>query len=78
MTFPTADMELTRLLVVSDVERSRQWYTDVLGLRIQGVRRDVLCTHFLTPPVDRGSEIRAFFRDPDGHLFEISEVSRPD
>lgn len=29
---------------------------------------------FLTPPVNRGMEIRAFFRDPDGHLFEISQV----
>jgi catechol 2,3-dioxygenase-like lactoylglutathione lyase family enzyme len=29
---------------------------------------------FLTPPVDRGAEIRCFFRDPDGHLLEISEV----
>jgi catechol 2,3-dioxygenase-like lactoylglutathione lyase family enzyme len=29
---------------------------------------------FLTPPVDWGGEIRAFFRDPDGHLFELSEV----
>lgn len=29
---------------------------------------------FLTPPVDREGEIRAFFRDPDGHLLEISEV----
>jgi catechol 2,3-dioxygenase-like lactoylglutathione lyase family enzyme len=29
---------------------------------------------FLTPPVDRGGEIRAFFRDPDGYLFEISEL----
>jgi catechol 2,3-dioxygenase-like lactoylglutathione lyase family enzyme len=29
---------------------------------------------FLTPPADRGGEVRAFFRDPDGHLFEISEV----
>ena len=28
---------------------------------------------FLTDPYDWGSEIRAFFRDPDGHLFEISE-----
>jgi catechol 2,3-dioxygenase-like lactoylglutathione lyase family enzyme len=28
---------------------------------------------FLTPPVDRGAETRCFFRDPDGHLFEISE-----
>jgi len=32
---------------------------------------------FLAPPVDWGGEIRAFFRDPDGHLLEISEaVSR--
>ena len=30
---------------------------------------------FLTPPVDRGGEIRAFFRDLDGHLFEISELT---
>ncbi len=30
---------------------------------------------FLTDPVDRGGEIRAFFRDPDGHLFEISELT---
>jgi catechol 2,3-dioxygenase-like lactoylglutathione lyase family enzyme len=29
---------------------------------------------FLAPPVDRGVEIRAFFRDPDGHLLEISEI----
>jgi catechol 2,3-dioxygenase-like lactoylglutathione lyase family enzyme len=28
---------------------------------------------FLTPPVFSGPETRAFFRDPDGHLFEISE-----
>ncbi len=30
---------------------------------------------FLAPPVDRGGEIRAFFRDLDGHLFEISELT---
>ncbi|HXQ96133.1 MAG TPA: VOC family protein [Candidatus Acidoferrales bacterium] len=28
---------------------------------------------FLTPPVEYPWEIRAFFRDPDGHLFEISQ-----
>lgn len=28
---------------------------------------------FITPPFDRGAEIRCFFYDPDGHLFEISE-----
>ncbi len=30
---------------------------------------------FLTSPRHRGSETRAFFQDPDNHLFEISEVS---
>lgn len=30
---------------------------------------------FLTPPYDWGAEIRCFFRDPDGHLFEISQAS---
>jgi catechol 2,3-dioxygenase-like lactoylglutathione lyase family enzyme len=29
---------------------------------------------FLTPPVESDREIRAFFRDPDGHLLEISEA----
>src|SRR5688572_6441354 len=29
--FPTPDNELTHILVVSDVERSRDWYRDVLG-----------------------------------------------
>jgi catechol 2,3-dioxygenase-like lactoylglutathione lyase family enzyme len=29
---------------------------------------------FLTPPHDWGHEVRCFFRDPDGHLFEISEA----
>ena len=29
---------------------------------------------FLTAPVDWGGEVRCFFRDPDGHLLEISEA----
>lgn len=37
-------------------------------LRARGAR-------FLAEPVDRGGEIRAFFRDPDGHLLEISEIT---
>lgn len=28
---------------------------------------------FLSPPLSKGSETRCFLRDPDGHLFEISE-----
>jgi catechol 2,3-dioxygenase-like lactoylglutathione lyase family enzyme len=30
---------------------------------------------FLTPPLDRGGEIRCFLRDPDGHLIELSELT---
>jgi catechol 2,3-dioxygenase-like lactoylglutathione lyase family enzyme len=29
---------------------------------------------FLTAPVESEWEVRAFFRDPDGHLWEISQV----
>ena len=29
---------------------------------------------FLSPPIERPGEIRCFFRDPDGHLLEISEA----
>ena len=29
---------------------------------------------FLTSPVESDWEVRAFFRDPDGHLLEISEA----
>jgi lactoylglutathione lyase len=29
--------------------------------------------HFLTPPLDHGSEIRCYLRDPDGHLIEVGQ-----
>jgi len=130
VTFPTEDMPLTHILVVSDVERSRRWYADVLGAELHreyGGDSAVLSfngswlllvagggptddkptvslappedpdrlahlftirvpdcraayetlrsrgAQFLTPPIDHGAESRCFFRDPDGHLFEISE-----
>ena len=30
---------------------------------------------FLTPPMDRGGEIRCYMRDPDGHLIEVGEAT---
>ena len=129
--FPTGAVEVTQLLVVRDLERSRAFYSNVLGadvhreyggtslvLQFQGVwlllvtgggptedkpsvtfapppDPDVVShqltmrvpdcqaayeilrergAKFLTPPHDRGGEIRCFFRDPDGHLLEISEI----
>lgn len=130
--FPTEGVELTQLLVVSDLERSKRFYRDVLGaslhreyggtsavLNFQGVwlllvtggdptedkpgvtfappmdprvvshqltirvpdcqaAYETLSSRgaeFLTPPLERSGEIRCFFRDPDGHLLEISEVT---
>jgi catechol 2,3-dioxygenase-like lactoylglutathione lyase family enzyme len=131
--FPSADLAVTHILVVSDLARSKAWYLDVLGATLYGEYggtsvvlqlggawllivagggptddkpevtlappadpnlRDNLFTMrvddcratyeelrgrgavFLTPPVDHGAETRCFFRDPDGHLFEISEYRR--
>lgn len=128
--FPEPGSELTHILVVADVERSRAWYVDVLGatlyreyggdsavlqfqgawlllvlggpptedkpsvtfvppsdpdhishaftIRVQDCRAAYQTlvgrgADFLTPPVTHGRETRCFFRDPDGHLFEISE-----
>ena len=30
---------------------------------------------FLTPPTDRGAELRCYMRDPDGHLIEVGQVT---
>lgn len=130
--FPTEGVALTHLLVVSDLNRSRHFYQDVLGatvyreysgtscvlsfqgswlllvtggapskdkptvtfapptdpdtvshemtIRVPDCRRayEILKERgaiFLTPPLDRGEEIRCFFRDPDGHLLEISQAT---
>ncbi len=129
--FPSDDVELTTLLVVTDIERSRRFYQDVLGATVfreyggtscvlsfqgswlllvtgGGPTKDKpsvtfapppdpnMVSHeltirvpdcqaayeilkskgaeFLTPPVNWGGEVRCFFRDPDGHLLEISQA----
>ena len=126
-------MELTHILVVSDLKRSVAWYRDILGATLTGeyggtsavfnydgawllvvtpggetadkpgtefvpppdpskishsmtIRvPDCRAAHemlrargarFLTEPHESAWEVRCFFRDPDGHLFEISERKR--
>lgn len=127
---PFIDSEFTTILVVSDMQRSRKFYLDILKaelfreyggdsmvikflgswillvtaggptedkpnthfkppsdpdtvshaftIRVKDCQRsyDILKergAEFITPPYTRGAETRCFFRDPDGHLFEISE-----
>ena len=129
--FPVEGMEVTTILVVSDLDRSRAFYRDVLGAEIHReyggtsiVLRfletwlllvtgggptedkptvtftppsdpdtvsvaftirvpDCMAAYaalmergavFLTPPVVRPWETRCFLRDPDGHLFELSQA----
>ena len=127
---PFEGSELTTILVVKDIEKSKKFYIDTLGAELNREHGGssmvikflnnwiVLVTagepsadkpntyflppetinkvshsytirvkdchlsysilkdrgvEFITPPYDWGMEIRCFFRDPDGHLFEISE-----
>lgn len=30
---------------------------------------------FITPPIDRGAEIRCYIRDPDGYLIEVGQAT---
>ena len=30
---------------------------------------------FLTPPIERGAEIRCYMRDPDGYIIEVGEAT---
>lgn len=129
--FPIDGMELTHILVIRDIVKAKNFYTNVLGAEVYREYGGTSCVlkflgswlllvtggeptkdkpsvtfsptenpdlvshamtirvmdcnnayeilrergaEFLTPPTDWGGEIRCFFRDPDGHLFEISEV----
>ncbi|MHA1988780.1 MAG: VOC family protein [Promethearchaeota archaeon] len=131
-TFPTEDMEMTHILVISDLEKSKVFYKDILGAEVYREYGDTSCVinfngswillvtggkptkdkaevtfappsdskivnhsftirvkdcnksyeilksrgaKFHSPPTDWGSEIRCFFSDPDGYLFEISQIS---
>jgi catechol 2,3-dioxygenase-like lactoylglutathione lyase family enzyme len=71
---PTKDKPNINFAPPDDPRRVSQSFT----IRVKDCQRsyEVLKergAEFLTPPVDWGAEVRAFFRDPDGHLFEISE-----
>jgi catechol 2,3-dioxygenase-like lactoylglutathione lyase family enzyme len=76
-TFPVDGMEVTHLLVVSDVDRSRSFYEHVLGAEVLpgGVRGPSVPRRHVSDPARR---LRlgggCFFRGPDGHLLEISEA----
>ena len=128
---PTEEIVLTQFIVSSNVERSRRFYTEVLGgetvlegeptvvalangwiiINVGGGPTDDKPTvtleppsdqdrvsaflnirvadihavyeewsgrgaEFVTPPIDRGREIRCYIRDPDGHLIEVGQTTQ--
>ncbi len=71
---PTDDKPGVVLAPPSDPDRRDNLFT----IRVDDCRAtyDLLRARggtFLTPPVTSGAETRCFLRDPDGHLFELSE-----
>ncbi len=72
---PTADKPDVVMSAPDDPGRVSHSFT----IRVQDCREayETLLergAEFLTPPHDWGAEIRCFFPDPDGHLFEISQI----
>ena len=68
---PAEGITVTHFLVVRNVARSRAFYADIQAVYGEWSERGA---EFLTPPQDRGAEIRCYIRDPDGHLIEVGQT----
>jgi catechol 2,3-dioxygenase-like lactoylglutathione lyase family enzyme len=71
---PTEDKPTVRFVESSDIDKVDHAFT----IRVEDCRRSYSVlkdrgARFLTEPKESDWEVRAFFRDPDGHLFEISQ-----
>jgi len=74
---PTEDKPTVTLEAPTDLDR----VTSFMNIRvadIEAIHRDWSArgAEFLTPPQDRGAEIRCYVRDPDGHLIEVGQTVR--
>ena len=74
---PTADKPTVTFAEPADADRV-DYAVTIRVVDCHGAYDDLRArgATFLTPPYQQGSETRCFFRDPDGHLFEISSVNR--
>lgn len=66
--------------VVLDVPGDPNRVSAFLNLRVADIQRvydewSAKGATFLTPPIDRGPEIRCYMRDPDGHLIEVGQAT---
>src|SRR6516225_7930420 len=74
---PTPDKPSVTLVPPSDPEHASAF----LNIRVADIHAvyaewSARGAKFLTPPIDRGVEIRCYMRDPDGHLIEVGQLVR--
>ena len=74
---PTDDKPTVTLTTPSDPTHTSAF----LNIRVADINKaykewSARGAHFLTEPKDHGREIRAFIRDPDGHLIEVGQTTR--
>jgi hypothetical protein len=82
---PPEGIVLTHFIVSDDVERSRRFYTEVLGGRVVFPGEPVnvaLSNSWIVINGSRTSrpdqyEKRCYIRDPDGHLIEVGQTTDP-
>jgi catechol 2,3-dioxygenase-like lactoylglutathione lyase family enzyme len=73
---PTEDKPTVTLETPPDPDR----VSSFLNIRVADIQAvyaewSARGAEFLTPPIDRGAEIRCYLRDPDGHLIEVGQAT---
>ncbi|MBV9310380.1 MAG: VOC family protein [Solirubrobacterales bacterium] len=73
---PTPDKPTVTLEAPQDLDRVHA-FLNIRVADIHAVFRDWggRGAEFLTPPIDRGVELRCYMRDPDGHLIEVGQAT---
>jgi catechol 2,3-dioxygenase-like lactoylglutathione lyase family enzyme len=73
---PTEDKPTVILETPPDPDRTSS-FLNIRVADIEAVYEDWKSrgAEFLTPPQDRGAEIRCYMRDPDGHLIEVGQTN---
>ena len=68
--------------VTLDVPRDPDRVSSFLNIRVADIESvyaewSARGAEFLTPPQQHTNEIRCYIRDPDGHLIEVGQTTRP-
>ncbi len=67
--------------VTLETPRDRDRVNSFLNIRVADIEAvyqewSARGADFLTPPIQRETEIRCYIRDPDGHLIEVGQTTR--